>query len=210
MANFLEKFVKELDWNKCVNKRGRQDVADFNQEEAAKQILFGGHVYKLHGDMDHSDRKQTYFGFDKNPACLLICTDVASRGLDFKNVQYVIQWDPTSNPKEYVNRIGRTARIASSGSSIVFIMPQELKYIEHLKEKHGIVIQERNRFVLRKEFEETMTKKMTELKKDVKLYDFRLLKKIEDKDEKQECLHCIRQMVTSLMLNENTNLQNMA
>ena len=66
--------------------------------------------------MEHADRKVNFFGFDKaKEASLLICTDVASRGLDFKRVDWVLQWDLSSQIKEYVNRVGRTARIASAG-----------------------------------------------------------------------------------------------
>lgn len=67
---------------------------------------------------------------------MLICTDVASRGLDFKNVAWIIQWDLSSNIKEYVNRVGRTARISQEGSALSFVMPDELKYVEHLKKKY--------------------------------------------------------------------------
>lgn len=154
--------------------------------------MFNGAVYKLHGDMEHSDRKQTYFGFDKSPNCLLICTDVASRGLDFKNVEYIIHWDPSSNIKEYVNRVGRTARIASAGSSICFLMPSELDYVKFLKDKHGIELVEKSRFVLRKEFEGQIAKAAEKSKKNSAFTHFRLLKKIDDIDEKQESLHCIR------------------
>jgi len=51
--------------------------------------------------MDHAARKTNYFGFDKSSkaeteGCLLICTDVASRGMDFKNVGWIVQYDVTS------------------------------------------------------------------------------------------------------------------
>lgn len=85
--------------------------------------MSGGHIYKLHGDMDHNDRKKNFYGFDKADSAIMICTDVASRGLDFKNVEWILQYDLSSNIKEYVNRVGRTARIATSGSSLCFVMP---------------------------------------------------------------------------------------
>ena len=88
--------------------------------------------------MEHADRKTNFFGFDqaKGPS-LLICTDVASRGLDFKNVDWVLQWDLSSQIKEYVNRVGRTARIASSGQSLCFVMaPNELGYVPFMKKKY--------------------------------------------------------------------------
>ena len=40
--------------------------------------------------MDHGDRKKNFFGFDKGTSSLLVCTDVASRGLDFKHVKWIV------------------------------------------------------------------------------------------------------------------------
>lgn len=103
--------------------------------------------------MDHSERKKNFFGFDKAEHSILICTDVASRGLDFKKVEWIIQYDLSSNVKDYVNRVGRTARIASSGSSLCFVMPQELKYVGYMKRKYGIEMNGKDRFKMLKEFE---------------------------------------------------------
>ena len=104
----IHKILKDLDWNYCVNKRGQ---TGYSSSEPPSTI-FNGQVYKLHGNMEHTERKQTYFGFDKNPSCALVCTDVASRGLDFKGVSWVVHFDLSSQIKEYVNRVGRTARMA--------------------------------------------------------------------------------------------------
>jgi len=83
--------------------------------------------------MDHSERKSNYLQFDKNDKSLLICTDVASRGLDFKNVDWVLQWDLSSSIKDYVNRVGRTARIAANGQCVSFVMPNESDFVKFLK-----------------------------------------------------------------------------
>lgn len=69
---------------------------------------------------------------------MLVCTDVASRGLDFKNVEWVVQWDLSSSIKDYVNRVGRTARIAANGQSICFVLPSENQYVTYLKTKYKI------------------------------------------------------------------------
>lgn len=111
MVNLIHKIFKELDWNYCVNKRGQTGYTC--SEEPSR--LFEGNCYKLHGNMEHAERKGTYFGFDKNPNCALVCTDVASRGLDFKGVSWVVHFDLSSKITEYVNRTGRTARMANSG-----------------------------------------------------------------------------------------------
>ena len=147
-VNFLHRMISELNWKNCVNKRGREEtkeakeVVDFEnlpaEDAGSKRILFDGRVYKLHGDMDHSERKANYLQFDKNEKSLLICTDVASRGLDFKNVEWVLQWDLSSSIKDYVNRVGRTARIAANGQSVCFVMPNESDFVKFLKEKFTI------------------------------------------------------------------------
>ena len=65
----------------------------------------------------------------------MICTDVTSRGLDFEDVKLVIQFDIPATVIDYVNRIGRTARIDHSGMSLLFLFYPELKYIDKLAEK---------------------------------------------------------------------------
>ena len=121
--------------------------------------------------MDHSDRKINFFGFDKaKEGSLMICTDVASRGLDFKRVDWVIQWDLSSQIKEYVNRVGRTARIASAGQSLCFVMdPNELDYVSFLKKKFQISMFEKSRFTLMKFFEQKLAEKAVDRKIDPKL-----------------------------------------
>lgn len=144
-VNFLHRMLSELDWKNCVNKRGREEtkqVFDFEtqptEDGTNKRTLFEGRIYKLHGDMDHSERKSNYLQFNKNEKSLLVCTDVASRGLDFKNVEWVLQWDLSSAIKDYVNRVGRTARIAANGQSVCFVMPNEADYVKLLKDKFCI------------------------------------------------------------------------
>ena len=116
--------------------------------------IFNGNIYKLHGNMDHADRKSTYFGFDKNETCVMVCTDVASRGLDFKGVGWVVHYDLSSKIKEYVNRVGRTARIASSGQSLAFVLSNEMEYVTHMKTKYGVEMHNKSRFTLAKLFEQ--------------------------------------------------------
>lgn len=96
LVNFLYQLVANVDWNRFANR----DFADGNTEavnaavkaegDKPAYVVAGGHVYKLHGDMDHSERKKNFFGFDKADHSVLICTDVASRGLDFKKVEWIV------------------------------------------------------------------------------------------------------------------------
>lgn len=55
---------------------------------------------------------------------MLLCTDVAARGLDIPYVDYVVQYDPASDPREYIHRVGRTARAGKIGKSLLFLLPR--------------------------------------------------------------------------------------
>ena len=93
-------------------------------------------VYKLHGSLPQAIRTQTLKSFSRctDPA-VLICTDVASRGLDLPNVDLVIEYDPPFSKEEHLHRIGRTARAGRDGRATIFLMPGcEEGYIETLKE----------------------------------------------------------------------------
>ena len=70
----------------------------------------------------------------------MICTDVGSRGLDFDDVKLIIQFDPPPTVTDYVNRMGRTARIGHFGVSLLFLAPSETGYIGRLKENSNLDI----------------------------------------------------------------------
>ncbi|KAJ2713935.1 ATP-dependent rRNA helicase spb4 [Coemansia spiralis] len=93
-------------------------------------------VHSLHGQMVQKKREATYGAFAALPsgeAGILLCTDVASRGLDIPNVDCIIQWDPPTDPKSFAHRCGRTARAGRSGSALVFLSPgSEETYIDFL------------------------------------------------------------------------------
>lgn len=68
----------------------------------------------------------------------MICTDVASRGLDFPHVDLIIHYDINPDPKEYLNRMGRTARLDKSGNSLLFLMKHEEKVLQNSLRKFTI------------------------------------------------------------------------
>lgn len=63
---------------------------------------------------------------------ILLCTDVAARGLDIPEVDWIIQYDPPQDPDTFVHRIGRTARMGKKGEALIFLMPPEETYIDFL------------------------------------------------------------------------------
>lgn len=69
-----------------------------------KEPFLESKVFRLHGNMPQKERTDTFLQFGKASAAFLICTDVASRGLDFKGVTCIVQYDPPGDPAEYVHR----------------------------------------------------------------------------------------------------------
>ena len=58
----------------------------------------------------------------------------ASRGLDIPDVDWIIQYDPPDDPKEYIHRVGRTARGTDGrGRALLFLIPEELGFLKYLK-----------------------------------------------------------------------------
>ena len=65
---------------------------------------------------------------------VLLCTDVAARGLDIPKVDWILQFDPPDDPREYIHRVGRTARGAGAkGRALLLLTPEELPFLRYLK-----------------------------------------------------------------------------
>eukprot|EP01033_Poteriospumella_lacustris_P000341 gene341-221_t len=79
----------------------------------------------LHGKIKQERRTIIYMDFLKRPAACLFATDIAARGLDFPNVDWVIQVDAPEDSAMYIHRVGRTARYTASGRALLLLMPQE-------------------------------------------------------------------------------------
>ncbi|KAK8086498.1 P-loop containing nucleoside triphosphate hydrolase protein [Apiospora phragmitis] len=92
-------------------------------------------VLELHGNLKQQKRTQTFFEYCNAKSGALICTDVAARGLDIPAVDWIIQFDPPDDPRDYIHRVGRTARGSNGqGRSLMFLQPQEAGFLHHLKE----------------------------------------------------------------------------
>jgi len=119
-------------------------------------------VLDLHGKQKQQKRTNTFFEFCNAKQGTLICTDVAARGLDVSYwlhhtelqvsphnqtrsllltrrqipaVDWIIQFDPPDDPRDYIHRVGRTARGSTGkGRSLMFLQPSEVGFLRHLKE----------------------------------------------------------------------------
>jgi len=96
----------------------------------------------IHGQKKQASRMSVYYDFCAAETGILLCTDVAARGLDIPKVDWIVQFDPPDDPKEYIHRVGRTARGADGkGKALLFLMPEELGFNRYLR-KAKVVLNE--------------------------------------------------------------------
>ncbi|MDT0186618.1 DEAD/DEAH box helicase [Microbacterium sp. ARD31] len=95
-------------------KRQAQRVAEDLQERGFK-------ASPLHGDMAQVAREKALARFREDKIQVLVCTDVAARGIDVRGVSHVINYTCPEDDKTYVHRIGRTGRAGASGTAITFV-----------------------------------------------------------------------------------------
>ncbi|MEM5498701.1 ATP-dependent RNA helicase DbpA [Paraglaciecola mesophila] len=103
----------------CNTKIACQEVADELQS-------LGVSVLALHGDLEQRERNQVLVRFANKSVSVLVATDVASRGLDIKEVNAVISYHITPDPEVHIHRIGRTGRAESKGVALTLVAPDEM------------------------------------------------------------------------------------
>lgn len=116
-------------------------------------------VLCIHGKQKQSKRTETFFEFNRVETGVLLCTDVAARGLDFPAIDWIVQFDPPDDYKvsyrkrvlsfglfinlllcfdflkEYIHRVGRTARgVDGKGQALIIIRPEEVGFLEYLRQ----------------------------------------------------------------------------
>ena len=87
----------------------------------------------LHGDMDQNARERTMQTFRSKKITVLVCTDVASRGLDVKDITHVINYSIPRELDNYVHRIGRTARSGKTGFAMSLVTPSHRALIGRIE-----------------------------------------------------------------------------
>jgi len=107
----------------------------FVQDKDRAQQLFSELVYDgLYVDVMHSDKSKTQRdnvikAFRAGKIWVLICTDLMARGVDFKGVQVVINYDFPQSAATYIHRIGRTGRAGRKGTAITFFTLNDVPYL---------------------------------------------------------------------------------
>jgi len=111
----------------CSTRRNVDFVTD-------NLIRTGVKAKAIHGGLDQKKRSRVLDEFKKKGMGVLVCTDVAARGLDIESVSHVYNYDIPNDSKDYIHRIGRTARAGKQGKAITILASRDY-------EKFGILMQ---------------------------------------------------------------------
>jgi superfamily II DNA/RNA helicase len=96
-------------------------------------LKHGFNAGALHGDMDQSSRTETLDKFKRNEITLLVCSDVAARGLDVEAMSHVFNFDVPFHADDYVHRIGRTGRAGNTGTAYTLVTPEDGKLTDAIE-----------------------------------------------------------------------------
>jgi ATP-independent RNA helicase DbpA len=111
----------------CNTRAQCNDLVDLLQSQG-----FSAQV--LHGDLEQRDRDQVLAQFANRSCSVLVATDVASRGLDIKELEAVINVDITPDPEVHVHRIGRTGRAGESGLALSLATMNEMGFVGKIEQ----------------------------------------------------------------------------
>lgn len=126
--------------NSYGNKKGivfcrtKSGVQKLYKQLSANKFSSGA----LHGDLPQGLRNKVIEQFKEHKINILLATDVAARGLDIEEVQFIIQYHLADTADSYTHRSGRTARKGNIGSCLTFTFPEEREKLDYLKEKLDI------------------------------------------------------------------------
>jgi superfamily II DNA/RNA helicase len=114
----LEHILKTYTWNSIILFASRKETVKKLDSTLRKA---GIAAKAFHSDLEQPEREQILRAFKNKQINFLIGTDVLSRGIDVEGISMVINWDVPPDPEDYVHRIGRTARAATTGTAITFV-----------------------------------------------------------------------------------------
>ncbi len=111
----------------CNRKQQAKELAEALWQE-------GFHALALHGDLEQKERDQVLVQFSNKSSSILIATDVASRGIDIKDLQAVVNFELSPDPEIHVHRIGRTGRAGKEGLALSLFMASEAHKVNRIEE----------------------------------------------------------------------------
>ncbi|CAA6814149.1 MAG: DEAD-box ATP-dependent RNA helicase CshA (EC [uncultured Sulfurovum sp.] len=130
----IVRLLETEETNKCIIFcRMKREVDRLTEHLKAMGFSAEG----LHGDLEQSDRERIVKGYRRGESKIMVATDVASRGLDVKDVTHVFNYHIPFDPQSYVHRIGRTGRAGKSGKAITLVSTGEFKELQRIQKEVG-------------------------------------------------------------------------
>ncbi|KAI9158938.1 ATP-dependent RNA helicase DBP2 [Paramyrothecium foliicola] len=128
MIKHLEKIMEDKE-NKCLIFVGTKRVAD----EITRYLRQDGWpALSIHGDKQQNERDWVLDQFKTGKSPVMVATDVASRGIDVRNITHVLNYDYPNNSEDYIHRIGRTGRAGAKGTAITLFTTDNQKQARDL------------------------------------------------------------------------------
>ncbi|MBI4121243.1 MAG: DEAD/DEAH box helicase, partial [Parcubacteria group bacterium] len=130
----LEKVLRDYSGSTLIFARTKYAVKKVTRLVNA----FGHSAAEIHGNRSQMQRRDALAGFKSGKYRVLVATDIASRGIDVRGIELVINFDFPAQSEDYVHRIGRTGRAGAEGHAISFALPEErndIRAVERLIRK---------------------------------------------------------------------------
>jgi len=135
LVHLLRKEAPRLAMIFCNSRRDTDMVARNLRDN-------GMNATALHGGLSQQRREHIVEEFHRGSTRILVATDLAARGLDFKDVTHIFNYSVPMNAEDYVNRIGRTARAGQSGKAIVLLTREDFDSFSRIVNTFSFDIQE--------------------------------------------------------------------
>jgi len=131
----LQHLLKDGNFSSTIIFASRKEIVKSLYKELK---TIGLHAESFHSDLEQRDREEILLRFKNKQLPIIIGTDALSRGIDVEGIDLVINYDVPADAEDYVHRIGRTARAATTGTAITFVNHRDerrIKSIEALIER---------------------------------------------------------------------------
>jgi ATP-dependent RNA helicase DeaD len=135
LVSLLKKENADLVMVFCNTRRNVDFITD-------NLIRAGIHAKAIHGGIDQKKRMNVLDEFHKKGLGVLVCTDVAARGLDIKGVTHVYNYEVPTDPKDYIHRIGRTARAGKDGKAIIILASRDYENFRYMMRSGDLEIEQ--------------------------------------------------------------------
>jgi superfamily II DNA/RNA helicase len=139
----VQKIEKRPALRKLLETENVKNAFIFCNRKKDVDILLGSLVKHgfnaggLHGDMSQSHRMETLEKFKSGEIKLLVCSDVAARGIDVSAVSHVFNFDVPTHAEDYIHRIGRTGRAGQEGHAFTLVTKADSKYLDAVQKLLG-------------------------------------------------------------------------